>query len=833
MPKPLVRWATKPLARIALPLVLSTTALAVLTPLATSQCATDWVPGDGYPGVHGNIYEAVWWDPDGAGPRGEILVVGGNYLRIFTVAAANLASWDPTTGEWAAWPPGPSNDVFSLAVMPNGDLVAGGWFTHIAGQRVTNIARFNGATWSPLGGGVTGPANAFVNAIVPLPNGDLIAAGKFDMAGGVPCNSIARWDGSSWSPLGAGINGTVQAAARAPNGDLFVGGNFFMAGALVVNSVARWDGSQWHTLGTGVGSGGVDRLLVEPNGDVLVGGGFTTAGGQAIGYLARWDGSGWSALGAGPGQRVRSLRPLTNGDLLAGTQAGAVMRWNGQAWSPLGGGLGTAPPTALAELSGGDVLALGYPFPPFRGAARWNGATWRSLPRGFDERIYTIGHDAAGDLVVGGHFLSYDNDPSTSFLARFDGAAWSGIGGGVRGPVHATAVLPNGDLVVAGDLSSAGGRAVQKIARWDGAAWHPMGSGFGFRVNDLAVLPNGDLVAAGAFVTSGSRSMRRVARWDGVDWRSMAGGMDAEVRDLTVMQNGHLLAGGYFSQAGGGFAPFVAVWDGTAWGLLGNNNGSWPAWEVDTVTQLRNGDVIVGGRFQSAGGVSCNNVARFDGANWSSVGPGVGYRAVTVQELPNGDLVLAGSWETIRWDGVQATPFATIGIQAMAMTKSGDLAVGGSFVVDHPNVSAYFGRIRTSCPADVRSLPTGCVGSTGPVELAAVGLPWVGADFTSRATGFTPGSIGVALLGLTSPDIPWTWLWPNTGPGCQQLASQEAILLTLPQGSAAGFSFTIPNDQAFVGLQLYHQFLHFEVDVNNHLGRLSASNALELVIGAF
>src|SRR4030042_1120596 len=42
-------------------------------------------------------------------------------------------------------------------------------------------------------------------------NGDLIAGGYFTKAGGVDVNRIARWGGSSWQPLGRGMNGMVEA----------------------------------------------------------------------------------------------------------------------------------------------------------------------------------------------------------------------------------------------------------------------------------------------------------------------------------------------------------------------------------------------------------------------------------------------------------------------------------------------------------------------------------------------------------------------------------------------------------------------------------------------
>ena len=54
-----------------------------------------------------------------------------------------------------------------------------------------------------------GTRNAFDLKFAP--NGDLIAAGSFTTAGGVTVNRIARWDGSTWSALGTGMNNSVYA----------------------------------------------------------------------------------------------------------------------------------------------------------------------------------------------------------------------------------------------------------------------------------------------------------------------------------------------------------------------------------------------------------------------------------------------------------------------------------------------------------------------------------------------------------------------------------------------------------------------------------------------
>ena len=50
---------------------------------------------------------------------------------------------------------------------------------------------------------------------------------------------IARWNGTSWSALGSGLNGHFLALTTLPNGDLVAGGLFRTAGGVVSAYVAR------------------------------------------------------------------------------------------------------------------------------------------------------------------------------------------------------------------------------------------------------------------------------------------------------------------------------------------------------------------------------------------------------------------------------------------------------------------------------------------------------------------------------------------------------------------------------------------------------------------
>jgi hypothetical protein len=97
-------------------------------------------------------------------------------------------------------------------------------------------------------------------------DGQLIAAGEFDTAGGVPCNHIASWDGSEWRPLGIGLDASVFALVSY-HGELIAGGVFGMG------YIKRWNGSGWDSLGPGVNC---DVLaLTAYDGNLIAGGVFS------------------------------------------------------------------------------------------------------------------------------------------------------------------------------------------------------------------------------------------------------------------------------------------------------------------------------------------------------------------------------------------------------------------------------------------------------------------------------------------------------------------------------------------------------------------------------
>ena len=271
----------------------------------------------------------------------------------------------------------------------------------------------------------------------------------------------------------------------------------------------------------------------------------------------------------------------------------------------------------------------------------------------------------------------------------------------------------NGDLIVAGAFTTAGGRTVNHIARWDGKAWHPLTSGGEIGVNGgwvrAVTVWNGDLIAAGSFTSAGGRTVNRIARWDGKAWHPLASGGEigvtgGVVRAVTVW-DGDLIVGGTFTMAGGQTANQIVRWDGSMWhpftsgGEIGLGDLCCAPMVLDLT--VWKGDLIVAGKFPSAGGQTVNHIARWDGEAWhpfttSGGQTGVSIHVVGVAALTlwNGDLIAGGDFhaaggQTVnyiaRWDGSKWHPFTSggqIGVASnwgvWALTVwNGDLVAGG------------------------------------------------------------------------------------------------------------------------------------------------------------
>ncbi len=728
-------------------------------------CEGEWLPGFSVPGVNGTIYAATIWDSDGAGPRRAVIVAGGWFTTAGGVLASRIALWDGNTwqplgtgmngdiGDLVAWDPdgvgplqaqlvacgqfsiaggtpanfiarwdgstwrsfasGMNANVHALVTWdPDGtgplaaQLVAGGAFTTAGGVPVNRIARWDGSTWHPFGGGMNNPISALttwdLDGIGPSA-AQLVAGGAFTNAGGVPVNRIARWDGSAWHPLGGGMNNPIDAlttwdpdgtGAEAPQ--LIAGGSFTTADDLTVNCIARWNGRGWQPLGTGMDAmyyPSVSALTTwDPDGvgpqpaQLVAGGTFATADGVSVNNIALWNGAVWLPIAEGTQHSVFALttwdpdeagaQPLqlvAGGSIgsVSGMMMGAITRWNGSAWFPFGRGMNDSISELITWDPDGsgpqpDQLVAAGAFTSAGGAmanriARWNGRVWLPFGTGMDGSSYpyvialtTWDPDGVGEqpvtLVAGGSFTIAGGIRSNN-IARWDGSAWQTLGMGMNGSVYAlTTWDPDGvgphstQLIAGGDFSTAGVLQAGRIAGWDGTAWHNFRAGLNGSVyalttwdQDGAGPQSCQLVVGGSFTAADETPANAIARWDGSNWLSFGIGMGGSTTtfvsalttwdpDQTDSPMGDVVAGGSFSIAGGVPANRIARWDGNAWHSLGTGLNSIvrvvEKWDIDGAGPAPV-QLVVGGRFTTAGGVSAHRIARWDGSYWQPLGTGL------------------------------------------------------------------------------------------------------------------------------------------------------------------------------------------------------------------
>ena len=786
------------------PVLAATVSLSVS---AAAQCSPDWKKTDGYPGLPflSSAFAATSWDPDGAGPLAPRLVVGGSFEFIADRPVSSVAAFIPETGQWDDLGGGVDPGFPNVLCTFEDDLIVAGGFTSAGGVPATNIARWNGSSWSALGSGIPGAPIAMT-----VFNGELIVAGFFASAGGVTVNNIARWDGASWQPLGspAGVNGTVFALTVYEN-ELIAVGTFTTAGHVPANRIARWNGSQWQTLGTGMNKETFGLAVLGD--DLYVGGNATVAGGvtQPNG-VARWDGTSWHAV---PGLAFFGATDLAvyQGDLIVGGgfqvfapdgQARHIVRLDTdtQTWHTMEGGFNQGGAPSSLAVYGDELIAAGQMMKAgnttLQGVARWVGAeqTWKKIAPGFNIAPTSF-TSYRGDLIAGGSFGSAGDIEATG-IARFDGQAWHPMGSGIKdgvvvGSIDCLSVFDD-QVIVGGHFGTAGGVSVDNLAAWDGDSetWNDLGGGVlgGSipRVHALAVF-DGDLIAGGDFDFAGGVPAFNVARWYGSQWHAMGAGTGV-IESMAEFEGSLYVS---VSTGSGG----MQRWDGSQWHAVpgGFNNFSMTVWDGKLISGFADplafdgktwtvlpgwssqgsgfltyvvfeGDLIIGGGFQDAAGIpEADGLVRFDGTAWHAMDTDTGTvaGAMTAGWVHNGELISDGgvfhpdgsfsTWRRLGW--------------AWTDLNSGLAGVSGAPV--------FFG---------TGTLAAGCGGQLSLTSARPLSPALLFAALSSAPTPFKGGVLAAFPFFLTVPlatngggALLLNYTWPGGVPSWTSLVLQYAI----------------------------------------------------------
>ena len=676
-------------------------------PHATSTAGPDhWFGGFALPVIDGDVRAILPW-------RGG-LVIAGSFGPVGGIRANNIALWDGV--HWHSLSGGTERGVYCLAEY-RGDLIAAGTFEAAGGIEAHNIARWDGSSWSPLGDGLTRQAGyPEVRALTVFEN-TLIAGGGFDHSGEIETPGVARWDGTTWSALGDGLE--VALALAVFHDTLFAGARVSgVAGAL-----SRWNGSSWSAVDSVSPTRRYVSALATYHEKLIVAGDFDTLGTTPFRNVATWDGSTWDSLGAGVEGSVRALAVYQDTLVAGGGGTGKwnLGRWDGVTWrdhpAALTGAVECLAVTSAGLWAGGYLRTLDQDdLPEVFNFAHLNGDRWEvvgawdasmnGLYSSLGYRDVTCLSAYRDGIVAGGQFLLAGVPPRWERIGSvgfWNGETWRGLPE-LSNLAELNALLSFGDTLIAGGrwLTSPFLVYHEAVARLDGDHWSPMDT-LGIGVECLARY-RGQLYASGGRLSYDSRPPS-VYRWDGTHWETLGvlQGDDASANAMLVYED-RLVVAGTFTAIGGTDAMGLAAWDGAHWTSLAHL----PLPGRVSALAVHQGHLVVGGSFGNTSVVLC------DGDLALPLGPLFG-QATSLASI-QGHLfagVYSGLGGVLEWNGASWDQLdgGTNGDVASLLAIDDRLYVGGVFTIagNHSSfgIARWDGLARSPEPPAIVTLESG------------------------------------------------------------------------------------------------------------------------------
>jgi uncharacterized delta-60 repeat protein len=640
-------------------------------------------------------------------------------------------------------------EVVTAVPQPDGKILLGGWFHTVGGESRSYLARLlpDGSV-EPVSG-FAASADSTVTCIAVQPDGQILAGGWFTAMNGVPAMRIARLnpDGTLESTAtfntGQGVDGirpVVRTITVQPDGKILIGGEFSSVNGQPRNNLARLlpNGSLESTTTFDAGTGPaseVASIVVQNDGKILIAGVFRTVNGQTRNHIARLlpNGSLESTAtfnpGTGASTHVLCLALQEDGKILVG---GRFTQFNGQSRNRL------ARLTAAGALEGTSAFNIGTGF--------------GGLAIGTSPAVHSIAVQTSGDILAGGDFTTV-NGQARERLVRLssNGALLTGTGTGLEGLVNTVSLQANGKMLIGGKFSSINGNSNHKnlarlhnfgvtqtltapsstLVQWgrangapsvrgvtfdlspDGEAWTFAGAGTrysggwqraGLSLNGAGVIRARGLATAGQ--NNGSESLvtqigyYNTAAPDAAFNPSVS---DDSVLALAVQPDRKILLGGRFSTVGGQTNVRTARISpgGVPDGAAAYNTGIGPNGEVFCMAVQTDGKILAGGGFQVWNQQSrlaivrllpngiLESTATFNAVPNSVLGP----FSLTLQ--PDGKILMAGGVTSLSpgqtqrgvvrlnangsadsgFTGPQLDGYAT----SLALMEDGRMVIGGTF----------------------------------------------------------------------------------------------------------------------------------------------------------
>jgi uncharacterized delta-60 repeat protein len=737
------------------------------------------------------------------------ILLGGEFTTLApkggaTVTRNHIARLNSDGTLDTAFNPNANGIILSIAVQPDGKILAGGYFTNIGGQTRNRIARLDATTG--LADSFNPDSNNAVGAIAVQADGKILVGGSFNGAnsiGGQARNYMARLDpatglSDSFDPHAALVVDEIVVQA---DGKILVAGGFASIGGQVRNRMARLDPA------TGLAdsfdpnaNSYVLGIAVQADGKILAGGEFTSIGGQARHNIARLDATtgladSFDPSANGADSAVFAVEVQTDGKILA---CGSFASIGGQARN------------YIARLDATTGLADSF-------NPNANGV------------VFSIAVQADGKILAGGGFNGANSigGQTRNRIARLetDGRLDQTLDLSEVGTVVlATAVQPNGKILIGGNFTSVLGVARNNMARLnpDGTldtAFDPNASGpdaYSY-VNTIVVQADGRILVGGTFTSIGGELRNRIARLDPTTGLADSFNPNADNRiiSMVVQADGKILVSGGFTTVGGQARNNIARLDPNT-GLADSFDPNADS-EVGSIALQADGKILAGGYFNNIGGQARSGVARLDPATGlaDSFNPNAGNPVYAILVQPDGKILVGGYFlKRFRPDGTHDNQFNPLPsgnvVFSMALQADGKIVVGGLFEFIGGKSRRHIARLDPITGLADSFDPTASGGVNSIAQqvdgkiLVGGSLYVIGGQTRKLFARLSNDTAAVQNLAVTKSTV--TWTRGGSSPQLTRVAfeySPDNVNYTaLGNGSADGSSWTLtgvnlPMDQNF------------------------------------
>lgn len=558
----------------------------------------------------------------------------GNKVRAIIKKSTNYYAFGDFTnyakkssgGAWSAIADSPRTAILD-AVKDGTDIYAVGTAKCI--EKLSNAE----SLWDVV---PTANTNGTVYAVVKDSSNNIYIGGNFTNVGGVTVSNIAKWNGLTWSSMSGGVNGIVY-GLFADGTDIYLAGAFtgVVSGA---DYIAKWNGTVYSVVGSSSALNGTARCIVKNGSDFYVGGDFTTPTGK----LAVYTGGAWSANFL-CSQSVTGLATSALGVIAVSPTgtftyiASAATRNSPKVAKVTGAYDATIEDNALTPYSvyaDATNIYVGHS----TGLKKWTASAYSTLATTTDI-VHSITVNGS-DIYFGGAFTHATCDR----ILRYNGGSLYAVGtdGDINGTVYGLLYYSGINLV--GAFTAVGGSSISRVACYNSSRWYSLvytsattmkaiviSSGYAYIGGDfgvyqvalatgltteLAGLTNVNCLNYLTNLYAGGTFTERVKKWDGAAWVSVDSGTNGEVYKL-ANDGSTLYMVGNFTAAGGEVAcGGIARLVGGVWVNFGTG-ANVASYAVRAIQVSSPTEIYVGGNFPSFNGVTLTfPVAKYDGSAW-------------------------------------------------------------------------------------------------------------------------------------------------------------------------------------------------------------------------